>query len=110
MKKVPLIPFIRYNSVAYVEFNKGIGSDGGVMLLSQADRLTGLSKAVDKVLNDERPRGKIQHSSLSMLRQLIYGLALGHEALNDHDCLRGDLAWPEVRIIFRGDMENRIKE
>ena len=70
-----------------------ITSDGGVMLLSQADRLTGLSKAVDKVLNDERERGKIQHSSLSMLRQLIYGLALGYEDLNDHDCLRNDLAW-----------------
>jgi hypothetical protein len=75
------------------DFSGGaISSDGGVMLLRQADRLTGLSRAVGKALKDNRVRNKVKHDLLSMLRQRVYGLALGYEDLNDHDQLRSDLA------------------
>jgi len=69
-----------------------ITSDGGVILLRQADRLTGLSKSLVKVLNDARQAGKLRHDLLSLLRQRIYGLALGYEDLSDHNTLRNDLA------------------
>ena len=74
------------------EFNGGeVTSDAGVLLLRQADRLTGLMAAVDRALPDARHPGLITHSQLSLLRQRVYGLALGYEDLNDHERLRTDV-------------------
>ncbi|MGB8353852.1 MAG: IS1380 family transposase [Chthoniobacteraceae bacterium] len=70
-----------------------VSSDGGVMLLRQADRHLGLVKALDAVLPDPRHPVFITHRQVDLLRQRIYGLALGYEDLNDHDRLRGDVAW-----------------
>ena len=70
-----------------------ISSDGGVLLLRQADRLTGLTQKVGNALKDKRCKGKVKHDLLSMLRQRVYGLALGYEDLNDHGSLRADLAF-----------------
>ena len=70
-----------------------ITSDGGVLLLRQTDRLLGLTVGAAKLLNDPRRQASCDHSQLSMIRQRVYGLALGYEDLNDHDSLRHDLAW-----------------
>ncbi len=69
-----------------------ITSNGGIMLLRQVDRLTGLTQQVAKRLPDDRVRGRCEHSQLSLLRQRIYALATGDEDLNDHQTLRHDLA------------------
>ena len=37
---------------------------------------------------DKRDNSKITHSMQSMIKQRIYGIALGYEDLNDHDILR----------------------
>jgi hypothetical protein len=70
-----------------------VSSDGGVMVLRQADRRIGLTRAVAEVFKDRRDPALITHSLGDLLRQRIYGLALGYEDLNDHDTLRHDLAW-----------------
>ena len=70
-----------------------VSSDGGLVLLRQVDRWLGLTKALAKRSPDRRDPDKIEHSLESMLRQRIYGLALGYEDLNDHDVLRKDLLW-----------------
>lgn len=70
-----------------------VSSDGGLLLLRQVDRWIGLTKAMSKALPDKRDPDKIEHSLESMLRQRIYGLALGYEDLNDHSTLRKDLLW-----------------
>ena len=70
-----------------------VSSDGGLMLLRQVDRRLGLTKALAKRLPDQRDPDRIEHSLESMLRQRIYGLALGYEDLNDQDSLRKDLLW-----------------
>src|SRR4051812_32050582 len=70
-----------------------VTSDGGVMLLREADRRLGLVAALDEVLPDPRHPIFITHQQVDLLRQRIYGLALGYEDLNDHDTLRHDLAW-----------------
>lgn len=75
------------------EFSGGqVTSDGGVVLLRQADRRTGLMEAIDEVIADPRDPELITHSQLSLLRQRVYGLALGYEDLNDHGTLRTDPA------------------
>ena len=67
-------------------------SNGGVVLLRQADRRLDLTAAVARGLADDRQRGKVRHRFVDMLRQRVLGIALGYEDLNDHDALRHDLA------------------
>lgn len=70
-----------------------ITSDGGLLLLRQADRRLGLLRAVDAVLPDPRDGRYVQHDQLTLLRQRVYALCQGYEDLNDHDSLRRDLAF-----------------
>ncbi len=70
-----------------------VSSDGGVMLIRQADRFLGLCQSIDKALIDPRDPARIAHSQLDLIRQRVYGIALGYEDLNDHDTLRNDAAW-----------------
>lgn len=70
-----------------------VSSDGGILLLREADRRLGLVEALDAVLPDPRDPALITHRQADLLRQRIYGLALGYEDLNDHATLRQDLAW-----------------
>ena len=75
-------------------------SDAGVMLLSAADRKIGLTTAAARCIADPRNpllithavRVLITHAVRDMLRQRVYGLALGWEDLNDHQALRCDVA------------------
>lgn len=76
-----------------VNFQGGdITSDGGVMLLRQVDKRTGLNKAVAEALKDNRRQASCKHDGLALLRQRVYALACGYEDLNDHQQLRHDLA------------------
>ncbi len=65
-----------------------ITSDGGVLLLRQVDHRLGLSEAVARALDDPRRQASCVHNGLSLLKQRLYGLALGYEDLNDHQQLR----------------------
>jgi hypothetical protein len=76
------------------QFSGGaITSDAGGILLRQIDRHQGLTKSISKVLHDPRRQKSCDHSLLSLIRQRIYGLALGYEDLNDHQTLRNDPAF-----------------
>lgn len=76
-----------------VNFSGGdVSSDGGVLLLKEADRSLGLTRRVAQVLNDPRDASRCRHSSESMLCQRVYGIGLGYDDLNDHDQLRHDIA------------------
>jgi DDE family transposase len=67
-------------------------SDAGVMLLSATDRRLGLIQAAARCVADPRNPLLITHAVRDMLRQRVYGLALGWEDLNDHKALRCDVA------------------
>ena len=69
-----------------------MSSDAGVMLLSEVDRKIGLTHAAARHINDPRNPLLITHAVRDMLRQRVYGLALGWEDLNDHAALRQDIA------------------
>src|SRR5215210_6737323 len=56
-----------------------VSSDGGVMVLRAADRRLGLCRALDAALADPRDPDLITHAQVDLLRQRIYGLALGYE-------------------------------
>ena len=72
-----------------VNFTGGeVSGDGGALLLKAVDDRLGLTHKLAKCFKDKRDQGKITHSLASMLRQRIYGIALGYEDLNDHNTLR----------------------
>lgn len=67
-----------------------VSSDGGGVLLARLDRSFGYLKRFAAAFTDHRDEEIIEHSTLELLRQRVYGLALGYEDLNDHDSLRSD--------------------
>ena len=68
-----------------------ITSDGGSLLLRQADRYLGLTQAVAEALSDRRRRKSCMHDAHALLRQRVYAVALGYEDLNDHETLRREV-------------------
>lgn len=70
-----------------------VTGDGGSLLLRQIDRKLKLLNQVAPLLIDPRDPHKVQHSCLDLLRQRVYGLALGYEDLNDHDQTRKDIGF-----------------
>jgi hypothetical protein len=67
-----------------------VTSDGGAVLLRECDARLGLTRRAAEGVGDDRQGGKVVHSTRSMTAQLVYGLCLGYEDLNDHDALRDD--------------------
>jgi hypothetical protein len=69
-----------------------ITSNGGVVLLAAADKVIGLSRRLAACFTDHRSASNVEHTLENLLRQRIFGQALGHEDLIDHDALRFDPA------------------
>jgi hypothetical protein len=73
------------------KFNGGtITSDGGVVLLQEAEKRVGIIRLLSGCFEDFRDPGRIEHTVEQLLSQRIYGLCSGYEDLNDHDTLRID--------------------
>ena len=67
-----------------------ISSDGGAVLLREADARFGVTERLAACFTDHRDPELIDHSVLELVRQRVYGLALGYEDLNDHNDLMRD--------------------
>jgi len=67
-----------------------VSSDGGVLLLAEVDRRLGLLEQFAACFKDHRNPDLVEHSLEELVRQRVFGLALGYEDLNDHDELRTD--------------------
>ena len=67
-----------------------ITSDGGGVLLREADVRLGLLDRLAGCFRDYRNPNSVEHSVRCLLAQRVYGLALGYEDVNDHDELRRD--------------------
>ena len=79
------------------EFNGGtISSDGGGLLLQETDARLNLLSRFSQCFLDRRSPLLVEHTVEQMVRQRVYGLALGYEDLNDHEQLRQD---PLLRVL-----------
>ena len=67
-----------------------ISSDGGVVLLREVDRKLGMIQRFAECFVDHRSPEWVEHPVEDLLRQRVFGLALGYEDLVDHDELRHD--------------------
>jgi hypothetical protein len=73
------------------DFSGGtLSSDGGVLLLRQADAGLGLTWSLAACFDDGREQLYVDHSVQQLVTQRTYGTALGYEDINDHDWLRRD--------------------
>src|SRR5690606_15762695 len=67
-----------------------VSSDGGLVLMREADRRLGLLSAVARRLDDRRQSGKVRHAAVTLLRQRVMALCAGWEDLNDVEQLQRD--------------------
>lgn len=73
------------------DFDGGeVTSDGGALLLREADLSATITERFAACFTDHRDPERIRHSLAEMVRQRVYGLALGYEDVNDHEQLRRD--------------------
>jgi len=65
-------------------------SDAGLLLLKAVDERLGLTRRVAEFLPDGRDPSRVEHETLALLRQRVYGLAAGYADCNDAARLGGD--------------------
>jgi hypothetical protein len=70
-----------------------ITSDGGVMLLSMAERRLGVAERLARRFPDRRDPLRITHTLADMIRARIFAIACGYEDADDLDFLRTDPAF-----------------
>lgn len=67
-----------------------ISSDGGGLLVRQAEHVVNVIGRFADCFTDYRDPERIEHTVKELVSQRVYGLTLGYEDLNDHDALRCD--------------------
>lgn len=67
-----------------------ISSDGGALLLGEAERRTRIVERFARCFVDRRDPLRVEHSVRELAMQRVLGLCLGYEDLTDHDALRSD--------------------
>jgi hypothetical protein len=80
-----------------------ITSNAGALLLGATDRAIGLVRRFAACFRDARTPERIEHEVATLVGQRVFGIALGHENLLDHDQLRHD----PVLAILAGKLEAR---
>ncbi|QRM35093.1 IS1380 family transposase [Microvirga sp. VF16] len=70
-----------------------LSSDGGVLLLAQAERRLGIAERLARVIPDRRDPERIKHAIPDMIRARIFAIACGYEDCNDFGPLRSDPAF-----------------
>ena len=68
-------------------------SNGGVMLLSLAEKRLGIADRLARLIPDRRDPTRITHSFADMIRARIFAICCGYEDADDLDALRTDPAF-----------------
>jgi len=70
-----------------------ITSDGGVMLVAEAERRLGIAALLAAAIPDRRDASRVTHTLADILRARIFAIACGYEDADDLDSLRFDPAF-----------------
>ena len=84
----------------------------GALLLHRTEQKTGILRQFAHCFRDYRGPALIEHRVPELVRQRVYGLALGYEDLNDHDQLRADplLAMLSGKADIEGQQRRRQRD
>ena len=80
-----------------------VTSDAGALLLGATDRAIKMMDRFASCFHDVRRQELIEHEVVTLIRQRVFGIALGYEDLNDHDELRHD----PLMAVLAGKLEAR---
>ncbi|GGC63098.1 IS1380 family transposase [Siccirubricoccus deserti] len=80
-----------------------ITSNAGALLLGATDRAIGLVRGFASCFRDARMPERTEHEVTPLVGQRVFGIALGHEDVVDHDQLRHD----PVLAVLAGKLEAR---
>jgi hypothetical protein len=84
------LPAVRRKKLS-LAFDGGLlSSDGGVVLLREAERRLGLAARLARCMSDRRDPARIDHAIVEMLRLRLFAIAAGYEDADDCDSLRHD--------------------
>ena len=73
------------------DFSGGtLSTDAGVLLLREVDLGLGMTAGLAECFDDQRNPLWVDHALVELLRQRIFGTALGYEDIEDHQRLRLD--------------------
>ena len=87
------LPAVQRKKVTAAFDGGRLTSDGGVLLLSGADRQLGLCAALASVIPDHREPWRVTHRLEDILRARILAIACGYPDADDLDDLRSDPAF-----------------
>jgi hypothetical protein len=79
-------------AVKILTTDERITSDAGLLLLREADHRLGLTEQLAGQLIDPRRQDRIRYELVELLRERLYGLALGYSTQDDADRLAHDPA------------------
>ena len=77
--------------------------DGGVMLLSMAERRLGVAERLSRCIPDRRDPSRIAHTIADMIRARVFAICCGYEDADDLD--DGERVWTDLRVwAYRGEI------
>ena len=97
-------------SVKVESKSERITTDGGALLLREADHQLGLTEYLASQLTDPRREDRIRYTMTELLRERMYAMALGYSVQDDADRLAHDPAFQMAVWDRRGDdvIEERL--
>ena len=89
----PSMPALSGKKVSAAFDGGRITSDGGVLLLAEAERKLGIADRLAALIPDRRDPSRVLHPLADILRARILAIAAGYEDADDLDALRHDPAF-----------------
>jgi Transposase DDE domain group 1 len=87
------LPAVKRKKITAAFDGGWLTSDGGVLLLSGAERQLGLCAALASVIPDHREPWRVTHRLEDILRARVFAIACGYSDADDLDTLRTDPAF-----------------
>jgi hypothetical protein len=86
-------PAVQGKKIAAAFDGGRLSSDGGVLLLREAERRLGIADRLASFVPDRRDGARVTHTVADMIRARIFAIACGYEDCNDFGALRADPAF-----------------
>ena len=84
------LPAVARKKITFAFDGGRLSSNGGVLLLREAERIHGIAMLLAGCMKDRRDQRRIDHTLVEMLKTRMFAIAAGYEDADDCDSLRDD--------------------